>query len=457
MAVVWNVGWTTRTSHAGWTTVLRRPFISFGLASGEATITRLTDLATLQREYVDKAPAFSPAAREEAHALIAEMRSQVAAMTDAQFVLALARIAALADNGHDIMHLGDGSWSPKLRLPVRMIWFSDALVIARAAADSAELLGASIERIEGLTPEELMQRLRPLQGGIDGFRRWQLNWILHSPEALHALGIARQPDRLEFRLKLADGRSDTRTVVARPIAEMPPGQVPARYWIPAPWEGERESGWRTAVDPAHSPLYLQEPDAVFRMIELRDLEALYVQFRSNLDEGEAKIAPFVASVSKRLEVSPPKNLILDLRFDIGGDNTQNRDLMHEIAQRVPGRIYLLIGNYTFSAGIASAAALKHDGGDKVTIVGGASGDRTHWWSEHGEPVCLPGSKACFPINTGYWNLIDGCHNDPRCYSDQFDLAVPTLEPVLPAPLTSRDWLSNSDPGMDAVAADLKAH
>ena len=68
--------------------------ISFGLASAadeDATTSRLADLAIAQREYVDKAPAFSPAAREEAHALVAEMRSQVAAMTDAQFVLALAR------------------------------------------------------------------------------------------------------------------------------------------------------------------------------------------------------------------------------------------------------------------------------------------------------------------------------------------------------------------------------
>ena len=424
-------------------------------AAGDTPTSRLTDLEIAQREYVDRAPAFSPAAQDEAHALIAELRIQAPAMTDAQFLLALARIAALADNGHDMIHIGMGSWSPKLRLPVRMIWFSDALVIARAAPDAAELLGASIEGIEGLTPDELMQRFRPLQGGIDRYRRWQLSWLFHSPEALHALGIARHPDRLEFRLKLANGRSETRTVVARPIAEIPPGQAPARYWIPAPWDGEREKGWSSAVDPARAPLYLLEPDAWFRMIELPDLQALYVQFRSNFDEGESRIAPFVASVSKRLEVSPPKNLILDLRFDTGGDNTQNRDLMREIARRVPGRIYLLIGNYTFSAGIASAAALKHDGGDKVTIVGAASGDRTHWWSEHGEPVCLPASKGCFSINTGYWNLIDGCRDNPRCYGDQFDLAVPTLEPALPAPLTSRDWLSNSDPGMTAIAADLK--
>ena len=425
--------------------------------AGDGATSRLDDLDLAQREYVDKAPSFSAAAREQARALTADLSTRAPAMSDAQFVFGLARIAGLADNGHDSLHLGQGSWRPKLRLPVRMIWFDDALLIARAGPEAAELLGASILALDGLTPGELMERLRPLQGGVDGYRRWTLNWVFHNPEALHALGVARHPDRVKLQLRLADGRAVTRIVSALPAEEIPPGQVPARYWIPAPWEGEREKGWRAAADPASAPLYLQEPNAWFRMIDLADPDALYVQFRSNFDEGEAKIAPFVAGVAHRLKSSPPRNLILDLRFDTGGDNTQNRDLMREIAQRVPGRIYLLVGNYTFSAGIASAAALKHDGGDKVTIVGAPIGDRMHWWSEHGEPVCLPASKVCFGVNTGYWNLVEGCRDNPRCYGDQFDLAVPTLEPALPAPLTSQDWLANRDPGMIAIATDLKAH
>jgi hypothetical protein len=422
----------------------------------EVASSRLRDLEIAQSDYVDQSPAFASTARVQAHALLAELRGRATEMTDGQFVFALARIAALADNGHDTIHLGKDSWSPKLRLPLRMIWFDDALLIARAGPDAAELLGASILTLEGLTPDELMERLRPLQGGVDGFRRWQLTWIFQSPEALHAIGVAKQPDRLELQLRLADGRNVTRTVVARPAAEIPRGQSPARYWIPALWDAEREKGWRAAVDPAGAPLYLQDPDAWFRMVDVVELKALYVQFRSNFDEGDAKIAPFVEAVANRLESSPPRNLILDLRFDTGGDNTQNRDLMREIAQRIPGRIYLLIGNYTFSAGITSAAALKHDGGDKVTIVGAAVGDRMHWWSEHGDPVCLPASGACFALNTGYWNLVDGCRANPRCYGDQFDLTVPTLEPALSAPLTSRAWLANRDPGMAAIATDLEA-
>ena len=72
-------------------------------------------------------------------------------------------------------------------------------------------------------------------------------------------------------------------------------------------------------------------------------------------------------------------------------------------------------------------------------------------------MCLPASKACFSINTGYWDLVHGCKENPACYSDQFDAIVASLDPDLRAPLTSSDWLANRDPGLDAIAADLQGH
>ena len=416
---------------------------------------RQADLDAARQKYVDRAPSFSPGARTRASEWISSLRAQADAMTDAQFVLALARIAAFADNGHDAYDLGDGAWTPALRLPVRMIWFPDALIIARTAREQADLLGASVVSVEGLTPAQLLERLRPLQGGTDTYRRWQMNWIFHSPEALNALGIAHASDRLDVRLKLKDGNTVDRTLNARPKTEMPAGQQPSRYWIPTPLPGEAEKGWRSAIDPSQAPLYLQEGDKWFRVMPMNELDALYVQFRSNMDEDDAKIGPFVKEVSQRLKKTPPRNIIVDLRFDTGGDNTKNRGLMKQIAKAVPGRIYLMVGNYTFSAGIATAAALAHDGGARVTIAGSELGDRMHWWSEHGENVCLPASKVCFSLNTGYWDIVNGCKSNPRCYGDQFDLNVPSLEPALPAPLLSTDWLANRDPALEAIAANLK--
>ncbi len=415
---------------------------------------RLADLEVIERDYVAVAPGFTAQARTLAREALARLRRDAAKLDDAGFALGLAGVAAFADNGHDGAYLADGAWHPTLRLPFRVIWFPDALVVARAAPDAHELLGASILALEGRSPDELMRRLRELQGGTDVSRRWQLSWILQSPEALHALGLAHHADRLQLRLRVRDGRVVERTVKAVPASELPPPQAPRRYWMPEPWEGETDRGWSVAADPEASPLYLQQADELFRLVPLPVLDALYLQFRSNEDEGDARIAPFVASVAERLRNSPPENVVVDLRFDTGGDNTQNRELMRQIASTVRGKIYVLVGNYTFSAGIASAAALVHDGGEKVVIVGDEIADRTHWWSE-GKHVCTPNAKVCFTVNTGFWDIVHGCEGQPACYGDQFDLRVPTLAPVWRHPLTSRDWLSNRDPALDHILAELR--
>jgi hypothetical protein len=200
-------------------------------------------------------------------------------------------------------------------------------------------------------------------------------------------------------------------------------------------------------------LYLAQPGEWFRTAWFEDSRSLYVQFRSNMDVGGARIAPFVASLEQRLQRDPPQNLILDLRFDTGGDNTQNRALMRSFADRVPGRIFVLSGPYTFSAGIASAAALVHDSGGRAILVGEEVGDRTSWWSEH-QMICLPHSGACFSRNVGLWDIVNGCAGRDHCFGDQFDLRVPSLAPAVKAPLTSAAWRAGEDPAMDAVLRQL---
>ena len=205
-------------------------------------------------EYVYKSPAFTAEARTKAENLIKKLQQQATSMTDAQFAFALARIAGLADNAHDTFDLGDGAWFPTLRLPVRMIRFPDQLIIARASPEQADILGASVVSIEGLTPSQLMERLRPLQGGIDTYRRWQLTWVFHTPESLHALGISKDPDRLRMRLKLQNGKTIDRTINAVQKNDIPPGQHPSRYWLADPWPGEADKGWKTAIDSSKAPL-----------------------------------------------------------------------------------------------------------------------------------------------------------------------------------------------------------
>ncbi len=74
-------------------------------------------------------------------------------MTNAEFLLAIARIPTFADNGHDVFNSGEGACWPDTRLPFRLVWFPDGLVIAGAAPELSELLAARLTGLEGLSSE----------------------------------------------------------------------------------------------------------------------------------------------------------------------------------------------------------------------------------------------------------------------------------------------------------------
>jgi hypothetical protein len=399
-----------------------------------------------------KSHAISPAARTRALRYLARIEPGVETLSSERYLLALLRLAAIADNGHDTVDTPDEAWWPTARLPLRMIWFPDGWVVARAAPAFADLVGARVVSIEHRSPAAMFARLRDLWGGPDDSRRWNLEFVVENAGLLYALGLAKSPDRLRLRLRLADGSGAERAVPFVRRDSVPAGQWLERVWSPAPWPGEAEQHWKV-WDPQPTPLYLEDGDRLFRVVHLPELDALFLQMRVHFDGRDETVANFCRAVDDAIDTHRPQHLIVDLRLDTGGNIDLTRDWQRRLVSRVPGRVYVLVGPYTFSAGIVSAAAFKHDAGDRARIVGAALGDRLRWWSESTK-ACLPNSHYCLRATTGLWDLVAGCAAESDCYGDKFDVRVVSLEPQLHAPITAAAWLSGRDPGMEAIAKEL---
>ena len=411
------------------------------------------DLALAKTEYVLKSPIFrTPEAREQAISFIDKATESADEMSPEQFLLCMLRVAAFADNGHDVVNIGDDAWFPNARVPIRMLWFRDNWVIARADSANRDLVGALVLRVEHKSSAEIFREARNLFGGTDPYRHWNAEPLLENAGVLHALGLALKPDRLTFDVRLVDGRRVTRTLRFVRKSELPPGQAPQRVWSPAPWPQEREHGW-TAVNPEPTPLYLQQGETNFRVIQLPELDSVYLQMRTHFDAPEETIAGFEHQADEAISRSHPGNLIVDLRFDSGGDTDLTREWQQTLPPRIPGRIYVVVGPYTFSAGIVAAAAFKHDARDRARIVGEDVGDRLSWWSE-GNDVCTRNSKYCLHRTTGLWDLVHGCAGQSECYGDAYHAQVASLKPDLYAPLTARTFLAGRDPAMEAIKRDI---
>lgn len=414
---------------------------------------QLADLEAAKNDYILKSGAFTPERRLAALNWVKALEAQAGRLSDIEFFVGVAHIAALANNGHDAMSYGDDAWTPPQRLPFRMMWFPDAMLVSRAPPQYADLLGARVAAIDGRSPNDLFAALETIDGGTFQYRTWDCEWCIERPSVLRALGLSDSADRLRLTFVLRNGQSIKRDIAVVPASTIPSGVEAPRLWAPQPFAKEQAARWRAANPSDRVPLYLQEPDVPFRMADLPKLHALYVQFRSNADDNGYAITPFVRKAGDAIAAAHPRNIVVDQRFNTGGDNELTIDFMRAIPRNVPGRIYVLTGRYTFSAGIASTAALKKAGGDRVTIVGEPVGDNLRWWSE-GHRVCLPNSHLCLHPTTGLWDLAKGCASEPLCYGDKYDENIGSLDPQIAAPLTARAWLSGDDPGMDAVERDL---
>jgi hypothetical protein len=422
-----------------------------GAGGSSPRTARLADLDSARTQYILTSRAFTPESRQQALEAARLLELQAGTLSRVEFLVGIAHLAALARNAHDAFDFGEGAWRPPRRLPFRMMWFPDGMVVSRGPPQYGDLLGARVETIDGRTPDDVFAKLGAIDGGTFAYRTWNSEWAVEHGAVMHALGLTASADRMRFGFIMPGGARATRDIELVPRSDVPTGVDAPRLWAPEPFAGERESGWRAANAGVPVPLYLQEPDRLFRIAGLPQ-NTLYLQLRSNHDEDDQKIAPFVQRAMQRLS-SRPRITIVDLRFDTGGNNELTIDLMRSIPKMTAGTVYLLVGRYTFSAGIASAAALKHAGGTRVKIVGEEVGDRLRWWSE-GKPACLPNTHYCLHPTTGLWDLRRGCAREPYCYGDQYDSTVGSLAPDIAAPLTAASWLKGEDPAMSAVERDI---
>ena len=218
-------------------------------ASVQKTVDRTADLHRLE-EWVEREQSLTAANRREANRRIEEWLRREEPFSSAGFFLAVASITALADNGHSNTSMGP-AYNFGL-LPIRSFWFSDGLYIVRARNEHKRLLGARINGIAGLSPDQLVDRLGIYHGGTDEyFRQYYHAPLMLSPAILQAAGLSDDASRLALDLSFPDGSSGSVRLAADQGDEQPDWVRPWRLLVPAPIEDE-DKGWSTVFSPAET-------------------------------------------------------------------------------------------------------------------------------------------------------------------------------------------------------------
>jgi len=416
---------------------------------------RHADLAVFREQFMARDRSYSEAARTIAETRIAALESNVADVSQAYFELELARIVALADNGHSAYFPGPRSRRFNRIMDVRFAPFGEDFYVLRASPAHADLLGARLVAIDGRPIAQARGVARSLSGGTSAWRDRNAAYFFESPEQMQALDLIARSDRASYRFQLADGRTVTRRFTPEPANPNRVRANPDRFLYPAPVENEGDN-WRALLTAEQAPWALQDPDTPFRMRDAPEIDAYVIEMRQNYSDDNTDIAEFMLDALENARTSGRRNIVLDMRMNGGGDLNNTRAWVRRLPRVVPGRVFVLTSPWTFSAAISTVGYLKQSAPERVTIVGEEVGDRLDFYAEGG-PFTLPHAGGAISIATERHDYRTGCRNIENCHGSvvRHPIAVESLAPDIRAPWTIEAYRAGRDPGMEAIAAALR--
>jgi hypothetical protein len=415
--------------------------------------TMRADLTVMREQFVMKDAAFTPETRQAALARIARLENAADTLHRPYFELEIARIAALADNGH--------SNSPGVmrsyrfnRAGIRLTPFGQDFYVLGVQSAFADLLGAKLVSIDGHPASQLRDIGRTLTGGTTGWRDRYVSYFLESPEQMHALGAINNADAATYGFELADGRKLQRRIVAD-APDTIPSFAPASRWMSGtPFTNDGKQ-WKTMFTEQSAPWAQREWGNRFRWREAPEIDGVVVELRQNVDAGPQSILVFLDSMERMLTKRKPVNVVLDMRLNGGGNLNTTRNFVQKLPSLASGRLFVLTSPYTFSAAISTVGYLKQAAPERVSIVGEEIGDRLQFFAE-GRPIDLPNSGVGIGVTTERHDYKTGCKPFSDCHGAvvRNPISVPTLSPDIAAPWTIQAFRAGRDPGMEAVQSAL---
>jgi len=395
------------------------------------------DISALRERFLRYDRSFGDDERAQFLAALQRLEHRVEEASDDEIILGISSAIALAGNAHTRLFLLRNRQVLN-RMPLRAWWFDNELRIVAVREEHTRLLGCRIASISGIATAQVAAAIQVAFAGNDSWHRYKSPYFLTSIQALHGLGLADTP--INAVLTLDDCAVEGDIALAPDTRLLATGSEENWHYLSPGTEN-----WQHVLHGEQAPEYLRYPTKHYWFS--RDISAgtLYLQINRSEPMAEVSIADTLADLLQSLETSQTERLIVDVRFNTGGNAQAFEDFTLRLERATRGlQRFLITGPATFSAGITMAARWRQRG--DVRIVGEAVGDELRSWSEGGN-IVLPNSGLVAHFANGSHVYDSGpCPGDNHC----LQIPIETLEPDIVAALTWEDYLDGRDPAVDAI-------
>jgi hypothetical protein len=321
------------------------------------------DLHLLAREVKRKGYAFvRPISKEEFDLAVKKLHDAIPRLTDMQVTIEMMKLLRQVGDGHTGL-LGSRRRADWLQtLPLQFYQFEEGLYIIAADPRYKDLLGAQVLRFGERTVEQVVAALEPLiYRDNEVWVKQKAPYLMRHLPLLHGLGLISSPEKATLSLRDANGQT-------RPV-EIGADQSQPNIWNMFP----NPSGWVNLPQTLGSPLplYLKNMAAPYWFEHEPERKLVYFQFNVVRNDQQEPLAQFCARLFKFIDAHEVEKLVIDLRWNNGGNTGLLPPLIHglirseKINQR--GKLFVIIGRRTFSA--AQNAATYIERHTNATFVG----------------------------------------------------------------------------------------
>ena len=404
------------------------------------------DLDYAQRKLLRLETSFTPDSRRQFLDSMANLKASTPTVDDPHLIVGFARTLAAIGNAHTRLYLLRNRTDLR-RLPIRVWWFRDKLHIIRSSAEQSHLLGCEVVRIATVSALRAKEMVGGLYAGSNGWRDYMTTYTLTSPETLYGADIAPSMESIRWELSC---NGEARSVDLKPLPLKHSTAPVESWWDLVPTAPLTLQGGKAMTLP-HVPVYLKHPERAYWFEFLPDVAALYFQYNRSASDVQHPIAQFEEELMKAMADRPKAALIVDLRFNTGGDGNIARQMMERVQSASTFRkVYVITGRATFSAGLFHAVQWKHWG--KAILVGEEPGDGLEFFAEGGN-ILLPNSRLTIHFaNARHCYSAASKTPSSECFNE---LRVESLAIRLPAANSFEQYRSGTDAAFYAIVTELK--
>lgn len=317
--------------------------------------------------------------------------NKLGSLDDQQIVIELGQLVALGGDAHTTVGMGDIGPTMR-RMPIQLVVLEDGVFVTAAQPDHAELITRRAISINAVPIDEVIERVSVLFAYENNSKKiGTAAWYATLLPALEAVGIIDDHHAESIIVTFEDGGEPETLELPCAAQSQSPQMVSFVLRLTEPW-----------------PIAYRKQRGYYASEFIAEHKTMYVAYNRCREAADLPMADFVEFVLSQSEELDAERLVIDMRFNGGGDETVIWPFWQALEKterfQGNGKIFGLISRQTFSSAMSNSHQLRSNCG--AVLIGEPTGGKPNHFGQLSR-FTLPNSGLTIRHSTRWFQKVEG--------------------------------------------------